>query len=93
MITFVDINYDEPTVVAVRVALNVEHDGWQWFLDPDQKSVLLLARESGRVLTWQKRGEDGRFRLYAKLVRWTLDRPRHAKPIALAPAGKGMFEP
>jgi hypothetical protein len=63
-----DLRHDQWTVVAVRVVAG-DLDTWQWQLDLQDRNALRMAQEAGRVLTHQKRGEDGKFRLYARLAR------------------------
>jgi hypothetical protein len=66
-VTLADIPSNAWAQVAVRVA-RPQYDVWVWSLSVDERGALYLARKAGRVVTVQKRGEDGRFRLLARRV-------------------------
>lgn len=84
-----DLTADTWTPVARRVLGPHGEDIWHWLLSPYDHAALNLARENGHVITAQKRGDDGQFRLLAKLVR---RQQPHAAPISFETMGKGMFE-
>jgi hypothetical protein len=68
MTTLADLTRDDWTPVARKVR-GLYCDAWQWFLPLPERGLLHMAREAGTVLTHQKRGSDGEFRLYARLAK------------------------
>lgn len=68
-VTLNDLTADKWTVVARCVETPHGDLVWLWDLPSAERGVLNMAREGGSLITVQKRGEDGRFRLLAKLRR------------------------